>query len=86
MNEKIEELKAEASKLGYILVKKREFVPLLPCPCGAISKTKLIYSTDWSMFYRCSKCNFEGYRADTKYEARENWNRAVKINGEAKAD
>lgn len=31
----LEELKAEANKLGYCLIKKKPYIPIKPCPvCG----------------------------------------------------
>ena len=31
----LEELKAEANKLGYGLIKKKPYIPIKPCPvCG----------------------------------------------------
>lgn len=69
----LEELKAEAEKLGYTLVKKNPYVALLPCSCGEK------HSIRWGgAMYYCCKCGLVGKPSRYKYQARKNWNTAVK--------
>ena len=78
----IEELKEEAKKLGYNLIKKKPYVKLLPCPCGNKNSVYFDYTKDWQKYATCSKCGFVGSPAKRIYEARENWNKAVQNNGD----
>ena len=58
----IEELKAEADKLGYILVKKKPYQErYLPCVCGCSCEDARFERgmTDDGYYYRtCPKCGF----------------------------
>lgn len=69
----IEELKAEAEKQGYQLIKKKKYVKLLPCPnCGKVpSEWMYIKSRNW--VYRC-ECGKIAEGARTKTKARQLWN------------
>lgn len=73
-----EELKLEADKLGYKLIKKTEPIKRLPCTCGC----KLVW-------YSCSafdvgfKCRICGKRSSSKIGASErqkiiDWNNMIK--------
>ena len=77
----IEELKEEAKKMGYKLVKDRPNIKLLPCPCGKKNGVYFDYTKDWQKFAICSKCGLRGSPAKRVYEARENWNKAVQESG-----
>lgn len=71
----IEELKAEADKLGYRLIKKQEYIHLLPCVCGHNSRTRW-----WRMdgsFYECNQCGRRAPIGSTEAEAKTNWNKMV---------
>lgn len=71
-----EELKAEATKQGYNLVKKPTYIPMAKCPCGA----KLSVKAKWTIYgnaYYCTKCGLESNPSKTQKGARENWNKAV---------
>ena len=71
-----EELKAEATKQGYNLVKKPTYIPMAKCPCGA----KLSIKAKWTVYgnaYYCIKCGLESNPSKTQKGARENWNKAV---------
>ena len=65
-----EELKAEAEKQGYELIKS---VKLLPCPnCGKMpSEWMTLRNSD--TFYKC-ECGERAYGAGTNIEARRLWN------------
>ena len=75
----LEELKSEAAKLGYNLVKKQPYITLLPCTCGEKKPH------EWSCtgenrgmrFYKCDNCELSAPSAKTNREARENWNKLV---------
>lgn len=84
----LEELKVEADKLGYNLVKKPEKVTLLPCPICGKKRTHEWYAVDvGSRFRRCSECDFTGGYGKTRGEARRKWNKAVlEYEKEAKND
>lgn len=75
---KIEELKEEAKRQGYKLIKKQENIRLLPCTCGR--KRIQVYINSYPMIssyaYRCPKCGNIGDWATTKLQARKNWNNA----------
>lgn len=68
-----EELKAEAEKQGYGLIKKRKHDKLLHCPnCGKVPK---IWANATSGFwlYRC-ECGERAEGARTKTKAKQLWN------------
>lgn len=78
----VEELKAEAKKLGYSVIKKPEPVKLLPCVCGAKHIQNLVRfdqrnRDNCGEFYRCYRCRLEGKPALKNRQARLNWNEAV---------
>ena len=77
-----EELKAEARKLGYKIVKDRPTIKLLPCNCGEKNSVYMDYTDDWQRYFRCKRCGFMGYFHRKTYGAREEWNRAVGKNGD----
>lgn len=76
---KLEELKAEAEKHGYALVKKREYIQLKPCVCGYNRRERWTVSgagfTGYQ--YACKKCGFEGGVGSSEHAARIAWNEAV---------
>lgn len=79
----LEELKQEAAKHGYRLVKKREYIKLLPCPCGG-ERREHWYLLKGGEYYKCKKCGFKGDAGSNDYESRQGWNEAVKrIAGDA---
>ena len=77
----VEELKIEAEKLGYNIIKKPEPIKLSRCVCGNYKPTLYVRSncndkTDvW--YYICPKCNLEANESKTKYGAKENWNTMI---------
>ena len=73
----VEELKVEAAKLGYNIVRKpAKQIRLLPCECGR----KLFdrWYTPQGMIFRCPKCGKHSEPANTEMKARENWNRMIR--------
>lgn len=77
----IEELKEEAKKLGYTVVKIPKKEALLPCTCGnnrrehwnrVEIKSGRVYEV-----LKCSKCG-KSVEGLTEREARHNWNEMIK--------
>lgn len=73
-----EELKAEAKRQGYNLIKQPTYIPLKPCVCGAKRSVKMFYSTT-GQGYMCLKCRRESERCKTKNEARLSWNKRIEV-------
>ena len=76
----IEELKNEANKLGYRLVKKPERVIMLPCPeCGRRypSPGEWYDMSNECYFKQCNNCGFRGGYSKTRIGAKKKWNEAV---------
>ena len=74
----LEELKAEAKKLGYKVVKDNPRVKLLPCTCGR----KQIGSAWWDgetymWFYQCPNCGKRAPSHKMQNEARKLWNKMI---------
>lgn len=72
----VEELKLEAAKLGYNIIKKAENIKFLPCVCG-YNKRNLWFCSNNMCFYKCQRCGFSGYKGKTQNEAKRNWNKAI---------
>lgn len=73
----LEELKIEAGKYGYKLVKKQEPILIVPCPiCGCI-KTEEWHVGGANIQRKCKSCNFKGYARPSKAGAKRGWNDAV---------
>lgn len=74
----LEELKTEASKLGYSLIKKKPYIPIKPCPVCGKKCTNLWYGTGGKGTMRqCSFCDFAGDWTNEKIPTTEAWNNAV---------
>lgn len=76
---KLEELKAEAAKLGYKLVKNQPYIKLLPCTCGENKPHEWFCTGEnrGKSFYKCDNCGLSAPAAKTNRRARENWNKLV---------
>lgn len=76
-----EELKVEADKLGYNLVKKQKYIKLLPCTCGSRRRTMWITTIGGTRGFQrilaCDKCGMEAPPGNTIQEAKENWNKMI---------
>ena len=75
-----EELKREAKRQGYKLVKIQEPVKRLPCKCGR--KRLQVWTTKcddgkWGNFFKCLNCGLESEPGKTNREAILNWNKKV---------
>ena len=73
----LEELKSEAAKLGYNLVKKQPYITLLPCTCGEKKPHEWFYTGEngGMRFYKCGNCELSAPPAKTNRRA--NWNKLV---------
>lgn len=71
-----EELKAEADKLGYRLVKQSSPIRLIPCTCGS-NRRESWYTFDGLQFYRCSKCGKESPAGASCRDAKRKWNEMI---------
>lgn len=73
----LDELKAEAKRQGYKLVKYTKLPKILPCVCGTESMIE-IHSRSLNKYsYECGNCLRASLWGNTKLEAIENWNRVV---------
>lgn len=70
----LEELKAEAKKHGYNLIKQKEKVYLLPCVCGCNRRAK--WYSAYSITLKCNNCG-RSATGDTELDAKKQWNRMV---------
>ena len=71
----LDEIKAEAKKQGYRLVKIKPYIKLKPCKCGR----KLLetwFGPD-GVYYVCPQCGRKGEHGKTDRDARILWNRSV---------
>lgn len=73
----VEELKLEAAKLGYNIIKKVENIKFSPCTCGYNKRDLWWDGKDNMCFYKCKRCEFRGYKGKTQNEAKRNWNKAI---------
>ena len=74
----LEELKAEANKLGYGLIKKKSYIPIKPCPVCGKKSTRIWYGQRGKGTMRqCSFCDFAGDWTNEKIHTTEAWNNAV---------
>lgn len=73
----LEELKIEAEKYGYTLVKKQDPITLLPCPNCGCKKTGEWHVISGGVQRICHSCGFKGYVHTSKIGAKRGWNDAV---------
>ncbi|MBQ2099491.1 MAG: hypothetical protein II477_00305, partial [Lachnospiraceae bacterium] len=71
----LDELKAEAKRQGYKLIKDNPMPKLIPCICGSKRRIMWHYADGW--YFECDKCGRTAYPGRTERKARENWNRMV---------
>lgn len=76
----LDELKIEAGKLGYKLVKNQPHIKLLPCTCGR-KRVREWYDVGFNVsdryFYVCPRCEKKSSSAKTRREARIAWNEMI---------
>lgn len=71
----VEELKAEAAKLGYNIVKRKEYIKLSRCKCGHWPTLWVNTCSGW--FYCCEKCDIQGGYGEHPNDAKREWNRRM---------
>lgn len=71
-----EELKAEASRQGFVLIKKIVYEPMKKCVCGKYPQQEISINPKGKYYY-CKHCRRKGEIAKTNYQAISNWNKAV---------
>lgn len=76
----LDELKVEAEKLGYTLIKKPESIKMLPCTCG--SKRRSEWFSAGQIFYCCNRCGKKSPPANTVRGAKRAWNEMIEKGGE----
>lgn len=77
----LNDLRKEASKYGYELVKRESFsswVKKEPCTCGRKSRFPLIFDPELKLFsYVCPACKFRSRPAESQSKAAINWNEDI---------
>ena len=76
----LKELKAEAKKRGYKLVKDSRAPKLSPCTCGCkILEWRVSKWPDGRFYYfACKKCGKKSEYGKTQAEAAKQWNEMIK--------
>jgi Zn ribbon nucleic-acid-binding protein len=74
----VEELKAEAKKLGYRIIPEPERITLMPCPLCGKKRTEEWYEQGGLRFRQCANCGFKGGSGRTAKDAKAKWNDAVR--------
>lgn len=69
------ELRDEAKRRGYKLIKIPERIKLLPCTCGY--KHSSLWSGPAGRFYKCDDCGIKAPPAKTQKQAKLNWNKMI---------
>ena len=71
----LDELKAEAKRQGYKLIKDNPMPKMIPCICG--SKGRILWSCAEGWYFECVGCGRMAKPGKTKRKARDEWNRMV---------
>ena len=72
----VEELKKEAAKLGYNIIKKQEDIRFKPCVCGC-NRRKHCYSYGNTVSFECKNCGLTSPKGSDEREAKLNWNKMI---------
>lgn len=75
----LEELRIEAKKQGYKLIKDNKYEALIPCICGCNRRIRW-YNTEGQVSMECSRpmCDIRTPWADSEAEVRRKWNKMIK--------
>lgn len=74
----VEELKKIANEMGYNIIKKQEYIKLLPCKCGCNSREHWYgINKDNAYILICRNCRAEA-QGGTEREAKLNWNKMAR--------
>ena len=71
----LDELKAEAKRQGYKLIKDNPMPKMLPCICGSKHRTLWLGADGW--YFECDGCGRTAKPGRTERGARNEWNRMV---------
>ena len=71
----LEEVKAEASKLGYRLIKKQKYIPKTRCKCGR--RPEMWYVRDGGNYVICPNCDIRTKVCKDEKQAWIAWNRLL---------
>lgn len=74
------ELKAEAKKLGYNLIKSEPYIRLKPCTCGCKRREHWFSTCEPYHILRCKRCGKEAY-GNTDREVKQIWNMMIEAEG-----
>ena len=80
----LDELKVEAEKLGYTLIKKSPNIKMLPCTCGCKRRTE--WFSKGQIFYSCERCGKKSPLSNTERGAKRAWNEMIENEVEQNAD
>lgn len=73
-----EELKVEAKKQGYKLIKDEPYIPFKPCVCGCNRRSEWhVADLFGSIKYECQNCGRTA-TGKNKKEAKQNWNEMMR--------
>lgn len=72
----VEELKKEAAKLGYNIIKKQKYIRFNPCVCGC-NRREHWYGYGQTKFFRCKNCGLKSPEGSNEKEAKLNWNKMI---------
>lgn len=73
----LDELKVEADKFGYKLIKKSVRIKMLPCICGCNKRTEWFDSRKGQTFYSCDGCGKKSPMSNTTNGAKRAWNEMI---------
>ena len=80
----LEELKKEAKKQGYYVMKPTSiYTKFLPCTCGYNKRTEVHAEDTFAIAYKCKKCGLQSEFREKAEWARQAWNEMIeeKMNG-----
>lgn len=75
----VDELRTEANKLGYNLVKKQAYTKPIRCTCGCKPINNMIWNERKfiGFSHECKNCNIQSKPHIRKYKAALNWNEMI---------
>lgn len=75
----VDELRTEANKLGYNLVKKQVYTKLVRCTCGCKPSQVMVWNGRKFIGYShvCKTCGNQSAPHKLKYKAKLNWNEMI---------
>lgn len=74
----LDELKKEAKKQGYYVMKpSTNYTKFLPCTCGYKKRTELHAENSYMIAYQCKRCGLQSEFRPSAEEARIAWNELI---------